>query len=240
MGVRRGGAAWRAGLACALLAFAGAAAFGRCASASATTATATAPDSLARPVVVVLGDTLSLGALRRMHSWLAEGPGGGTSADDPEARQLLMHTMEPLLRRYGEQHRLAPSNSEVTAATREIVSLASGADSSAGDGTPSAAAPDTANPVLRAVVGQFVGRFKVNRALYHEHGGRVLGMQLGPEPWGAYAALLRAARDAGDVVFPDPAWERRLFAYLEKGERLRELGGPEATAAIERPWWRGR
>jgi hypothetical protein len=89
--------------------------------------------------------------------------------------------------------------------------------------------------MARAVIVQW----KVHRALYARHGGRIGHQQGGPEPLDAVRAFLLERRDAGDFEILDPVLAEAFWDYWNDDQRhdFMPPGGPEASRAFRDPPW---
>jgi heat shock protein HslJ len=84
---------------------------------------------------------------------------------------------------------------------------------------------------------RMIERWKLNRALYDEYGGRVIYQQFGPEPLDAYREYLEARQRAGDFSFLDPAFETAFWPYF-RDESIHQYYPPEEARTIftTAPW----
>jgi hypothetical protein len=89
----------------------------------------------------------------------------------------------------------------------------------------------------RAIIRQW----KLNRALYHQYGGRIIHQQLGPEPLDAYRSYLEERRAAGEFAIQDKDMERAFWRYF-KDDSLHAFyasgSEEEAQAFAVAPWAR--
>ncbi len=85
-----------------------------------------------------------------------------------------------------------------------------------------------------------IERWKINRALYEEYGGRVIGQQLGPEPLDAYRTYLEARQAAGDFEILDDDIREAFWDYFNNEQKHSFLSEEEAAQAFARnPWLDG-
>lgn len=89
----------------------------------------------------------------------------------------------------------------------------------------------------RGMARSMIGRWKLNRALFEEYGGRVIFHQFGPEPLDAYRAYLEVRRDAGDLTFLDEKFAAAFWRYFED-ESMHDFYPPDEAAAAfaTAPW----
>jgi hypothetical protein len=59
-----------------------------------------------------------------------------------------------------------------------------------------------------------IRQWKLNKALHHQYGGRIIYQQLGPEPLDAYRQYLEERRDAGDFKIHQQEFERFILALF--------------------------
>jgi hypothetical protein len=82
-----------------------------------------------------------------------------------------------------------------------------------------------------------IGRWKLNRELYREHGGRVIFQQLGPEPLDAYRSFFENRQREGAFEIHEKAFEAEFWRYFRDGS-LHSFMEPETAAeAFEVPPW---
>ncbi len=91
----------------------------------------------------------------------------------------------------------------------------------------------------RGLARAVIERWKVNRALHEEFGGRVIYQQLGPEPLDAYRAFLERSRDAGDFTIHHSSWEPEFWRYFTDDalHDFVEPGSAEEAEAFATPPW---
>lgn len=77
---------------------------------------------------------------------------------------------------------------------------------------------DDNSPEVRAyskqVAKTFILRWKVNRALYRQYGGRIIYQQAGPEPLDAYRTFLQEQEAIGHFKILDPSYEQKFWHYF--------------------------
>lgn len=64
----------------------------------------------------------------------------------------------------------------------------------------------------------FVLRWKVNRALYRQYGGRIIFQQAGPEPLDAYRTFLQEQEALGQFKILDPSFAQEFWHYFVTDE----------------------
>jgi heat shock protein HslJ len=82
-----------------------------------------------------------------------------------------------------------------------------------------------------------ITRWKLNRSLYEEYGGRVIYQQFGPEPLDAYRAFLESRRDAGAFEFLDEEFEAAFWRYFENEAIHDFYPADEADRVFATPPW---
>ena len=89
--------------------------------------------------------------------------------------------------------------------------------------------------VERQVAEHWVRAWKLNQALYHEFGGRIIFQQAGWEPIDAYRKLLdQYAANKAFVVY-DPALRTAVYSYF--GHKFVYADETKARFYFEKPWW---
>jgi len=94
--------------------------------------------------------------------------------------------------------------------------------------------PDT---VYREAAREAVLRFKIDRSLYEEYGGRVIFQQLGPEPIDAFREFLEERQEVGAFRILDPDLVDGFWEYLVDDSIHSFFPPEEAERAMSRPWW---
>lgn len=89
----------------------------------------------------------------------------------------------------------------------------------------------------RSVAVEFVRRFKINRALYEEYGGRVAFQQVGPEPIDAFRALLEQRERDGAFEILDPRRSEDFWRYVRDDSPHQFFPEEHARQAVTTPWW---
>lgn len=89
----------------------------------------------------------------------------------------------------------------------------------------------------RELARTFVGMWKINRALYHKYGGRVIFQQSGPEPLDAYREFLKHQEKQGNFQIIDKSLEEDFWRYYTTSSMHVFYQGDEAAKFIETPWW---
>ena len=82
-------------------------------------------------------------------------------------------------------------------------------------------------------------RWKLNKALYGQYGGRIIFQQLGPEPLDAYRQYLEERHAAGDFKIHAKVFENEFWRYFtdESMHSFYERGSEEAARAFATPPW---
>jgi len=87
----------------------------------------------------------------------------------------------------------------------------------------------------RRVAREWVYKWKLDQALFHDFGGRIAFQQAGWEPVDAYRALFEKYEAAGQLVLPDPAWRPAVFGYFDHD--FVYLDEAHGRFYFEKPWW---
>ena len=101
-------------------------------------------------------------------------------------------------------------------------------------------APEEAKMIeeeIRKIGRKYVKSWKINKALYKKHGGRVIFQQAGLEPLDAYRILLKNAEKAGAFQIIDKQYEVGFWRYFTNDAMHTFLDKEEATKAFDTPWW---
>jgi hypothetical protein len=155
-----------------------------------------------------------------------------------DGADLLGQVLTRLLDAYAAAEGIAATPSEVDAfvETMEAGMRESGLDAF-DELTPEEAAQATA---MRQEMGRsMILRWKINRQLYQQYGGRLIYQQLGPEPLDAYRQFLEERQAAGDFAITDASLEEAFWDYLrnESLHDFMEPGSEEAARAFTTPPW---
>jgi heat shock protein HslJ len=88
----------------------------------------------------------------------------------------------------------------------------------------------------------FIRRWKINKALHEQYGGRIIYQQLGPEPLDAYRAFVEQRQAEGAFAVNDPALADAFWSYFtnESIHDFMEPGGADAKNAFSAPPWEQR
>lgn len=90
---------------------------------------------------------------------------------------------------------------------------------------------------LRQVARQFVGRWKINKALYAKYGGRVIFQQLGVEPLDAYRDFLREQEKNGAFQILDNEVRGPFWRYFTNDSMHTFYSKDDGAKFINTPWW---
>ena len=84
-----------------------------------------------------------------------------------------------------------------------------------------------------------IERWKINRALYEEYGGRIIFQQLGPEPLDAYRTFLEERERAGDFQIDDKPLADAFWRYFtdDSIHVFMEAGSAQEKKAFSVPPW---
>lgn len=92
-----------------------------------------------------------------------------------------------------------------------------------------------------AMARSMIKRWKTNKALYEEYGGRIIYQQLGPEPLDAYRKYLEQRERAGDFQINDEVASDLFWRYFtdDSIHSFLDTGSDEEKSAFSRaPWSR--
>jgi hypothetical protein len=89
--------------------------------------------------------------------------------------------------------------------------------------------------VERHVAEYWVRQWKLNQALHHEFGGRIIFQQAGMEPIDAYRKLIDQAESNKSFVVNDPAMRAVVYSYFE--HHFYYSDEAKARYYFEKPYW---
>lgn len=92
-------------------------------------------------------------------------------------------------------------------------------------------------PMKRQMAQHFVRAWKVNKALYDKHGGRVIFQQAGPEPLDAYRDFLKSQEKEGAFQILDTKYEASFWKYFTNDAMHTFYSKEEAAKLMNTPWW---
>lgn len=87
------------------------------------------------------------------------------------------------------------------------------------------------------VAQQFIRRWKLNRALYREYGGRVIFQQAGPEPFDAYRKFLKEHEQKGTFKIVSADWKEPFWNYFTNEKMHTFLPDDEGKHVMTTPLW---
>lgn len=90
---------------------------------------------------------------------------------------------------------------------------------------------------LRQMARQFVGRWKINKALYAKYGGRVIFQQFGVEPLDAYRDFLREQEKNGAFQILDNEVRGPFWRYFTNDSMHTFYSKDDGAKFINTPWW---
>jgi len=92
-------------------------------------------------------------------------------------------------------------------------------------------------PMMRESAKWWVGRWKVNKALYAKYGGRVIFQQGGPEPVDAYRDFLKEQEKNGAFKILDKQYEAPFWRYFINDAMHVFCSPGDEVKIMETPWW---
>jgi len=87
----------------------------------------------------------------------------------------------------------------------------------------------------RMIAQQWVRSWKINQALYHEFGGRIVFQQAGWEPLDAYRKLFDRYAGRKAFVVHDPSLRAAVYGYFD--HKFVYADEARAKFYFEKPWW---
>jgi hypothetical protein len=162
----------------------------------------------------------------------------GEEVRTSDARELKETILTRLFDRYAEKHGIEVSDAEIDA---YVVSVKRGMHAM-GLTAEEALSPEEAAQVeqMRRDMGRaMIRQWKLNRALYERHGGRIIFQQLGPEPLDAYRRYLEDRQVAGDFTIHDRSLEGAFWRYFtdDSMHDFYEHGSDAESQAFAIPPW---
>jgi hypothetical protein len=158
--------------------------------------------------------------------------------DDPDEMQRVVLTR--LFDRYAERQGIEATDAEIDAFVHRMHRGMRARGLTAEDElSPEEAAQVTQ---MRRDMGRaLIRRWKLNRALYRQYGGRIIFQQLGPEPLDAYRRYLEARQAAGELVIHDQAMADVFWRYFtdDSMHTFYEPGSEAEAQAFATPPWAG-
>ena len=157
-------------------------------------------------------------------------------SDDPGEMQQIVLTR--LFDRYAEEQGIEVTEAEVDAFVDSM---------QRGMRARGLTAEDELTPEEAAQVAQMrrdlgrsmIRQWKLNRALYHQYGGRIIFQQLGPEPLDAYREYLEERQAADDFTIHEKALEDEFWRYFTS-DSMHDFyvrGSEEEAQAFSNPPW---
>ena len=162
--------------------------------------------------------------------------GEAVDTTDPEALQDAILT--PLLDQYAAERGIRAEPAEIDATLEKMRrDMAASGLAAADDLTPEEKAEVDA--MRRDMVRALILRWKINKALHDQYGGRIIYQQLGPEPLDAYRLFLRQREADGAFAIRDQALEASFWRYFTDDsihDFMAPGGADEARAFTTPPW----
>lgn len=155
--------------------------------------------------------------------------------------EIQYELLDRLFDDYAAQHELSATGDEVNAYI-ETMDRRMKADLGDEYESPEDLSPEDAaelRAMRETMAGAMIQRWKLNRALHQEYGGRVIHQQLGPEPLDAYRQYLEARQAAGDFEIVDEAARRYFWDYFTNESRHDFMDEAQAAQAFDQPPWEG-
>lgn len=108
------------------------------------------------------------------------------------------------------------------------------------DSDLTAEASDQLEDMEQAMARSIIERWKLNRALQRQYGGRIIFQQLGPEPIDAYRDFLEEQQAEGAFIILEPEFESGFWRYFtdDSIHSFLEPGSDAEERAFEVPPWK--
>lgn len=178
-------------------------------------ATALEPAAAPTPVAVVLGEEIASG----------------------DADEISQTILDKLFARYRREHDISVTDAEIE---QFVNKLEQGEAEESGESAMDDLTAEEQQQVkaMRHDMGRaMVEKWKLNRALYQQYGGRVIAQQLGAEPLDAYREFLEAQQASGAFVINDAAIEQHFWEYFRDESMHDFLPESAAAEAFAAPPW---
>jgi len=162
----------------------------------------------------------------------------GEEVRTEDAAEMQAIVLGRLFDRFAEQQGISVTDAEIDAFVEHMRRGMRAAGLAAEDDL----SPDEAGQVddMRRDMGRaMIRQWKLNRALYHQYGGRIIFQQLGPEPLDAYRQYLEERQAAGDFEIHEPAFKEQFWRYFtdDAMHSFYEPGSAAEAQAFETPFW---
>ncbi len=84
-----------------------------------------------------------------------------------------------------------------------------------------------------------IEQWQINKALYQQYGGRIIGQQLGPEPLDAMHDFLKEQQKKGSFKILDKSFETGFWEYFVNDSKhsFYKKGSDEELQAFDKPAW---
>ncbi len=155
-----------------------------------------------------------------------------------DAGEMQEAVITRLFERYAAEHGIEAKELEIDAWVENMRRGMAAEGLTADDGlTPEEAAEvdNMRHEMARSIIRQW----KLNRALYHQYGGRIIFQQFGPEPLDAYRRFLEERQNAGDFTIEEHAFEAEFWRYFtdDSIHTFFEEGSEAEAMVFEVPPW---
>lgn len=165
----------------------------------------------------------------------------GDDIHTDDAREVQEVIIGTLFDRYAEQHGISVTDAELDAYLDKLRrGMRAHGLTAADDLSPEETVQ--AERMQRDMGRAMILRWKINRSLYRQYGGRIIFQQLGPEPIDAYRAYFEERHAAGDFAIHEAAFETAFWDYVTNDTRhsFYEPGSTEESQAFSVPPWTDR
>jgi hypothetical protein len=162
----------------------------------------------------------------------------GEAVDTTDPQALREAILTPLLDQYAAERGISAEPAEIDALLdRMRRDMAASGLATADDSTPEEKAEVDA--MQRDMARGIIQRWKIDKALYDQYGGRIIYQQLGPEPLDAYRQFLRQREADSAFAIRDPAIEGWFWRYFtdDSIHDFMAPGGADAARAFTTPPW---
>jgi len=158
-----------------------------------------------------------------------------------DASEMQEAVLTPLFDRYANQRGIVATDAEIDTYVKNMRRGMRERGLTAEDELSPAEAAEV-NRMRREMGRVMIERWKLNKALYEQYGGRIIFQQLGPEPLDAYRRHLEERQQAGDFTIHNAEFAETFWDYFtnDSNHSFYEPGSPEEARAFAVPFWEAK
>ena len=155
-----------------------------------------------------------------------------------DAGEMQEAVLTRLFKRYANDHSIAATDDELDAYVEKMRRGMREHGLTAEDELSADEAAEVKQ--MRREMGRaMIERWKLNKALYEQYGGRIIFQQFGPEPLDAYRRYLEERQQAGDFTIQNADFVQPFWDYFTNDAKhdFFEPGSAEEARAFSMPPW---